>query len=418
MAVVHRRMPFMIRLKERADGEVQPVRLKIDPGSKITGMALAREDGGVQHTLFLAEVEHRGRLIRKKLGQRSAYRRRRRSANLRYRSPRFLNRTKPTGWLAPSLKHRVDTTLSWVERLRKLAPVSALTQELVRFDTQLLENPEISGVEYQRGTLYGYEIREYVFEKWGRTCVYCGAKNTPLNLDHVEARSRGGSNRASNLVPACIPCNKAKDNRSIQEFLKNQPGKLLKIWAAMKRPLRDAAAVNATRFALLGELKSTGLSVEISTGGRTKYNRSRLVVPKTHALDAACTGEFSTLHGWQIPTIVVRCTGRGSYQRTRVTAHGFPRGFLMRNKCVFGFATGDLVAAIVPTGKNKGEYVGRVAVRARGYFNISTADGLVKDVAHRHCQLLQRGDGFGYYYQPGIVAQKQLATFSPILDIA
>ena len=31
-----------------------------------------------------------------------------------------------------------------------------------------MENAEISGVEYQQGELQGYEVREYLLEKWGR----------------------------------------------------------------------------------------------------------------------------------------------------------------------------------------------------------------------------------------------------------
>jgi hypothetical protein len=112
-----------------------------------------REDpaDAVHHVLVLAEIQHRGLAIRKALLQRRGYRRRRRSADLRYRAPRFDNRTRPVGWLAPSLQHRVDTTLAWVHRLCRWAPVTVLSMELVRFDLQRMQNPEISGVAYQQG---------------------------------------------------------------------------------------------------------------------------------------------------------------------------------------------------------------------------------------------------------------------------
>ena len=77
--------------------------------------------------------------------------------------------------------------------------------ELVRFDMQQIENPEISGVEYSQGTLAGFEQREYLLEKWGRKCAYCDAKDVPLNLDHIHSRANGGSNRVSNMTMACIP---------------------------------------------------------------------------------------------------------------------------------------------------------------------------------------------------------------------
>jgi 5-methylcytosine-specific restriction endonuclease McrA len=258
-AVVHRRYPFAIRLKDRVGGETQPVRVKLDPGSKITGIAVVANEGTNHPATVktLVELAHRGRQISETLTARRGFRRRRRSANLRYRAARFDNRRKPEGWLPPSLQHRVDTCMSWVERLRRLAPLSGLAVERVRFDTQLLENPGISGAAYQQGTLLGYEVREYLLEKHGRHCAYCGAVDVPLNLDHVIPRSRGGSNRASNLLPACIPCNEEKGASSVEEFLAGRSQVLARIKAALKAPLKDAAAVNATRWAREGRLTFT-----------------------------------------------------------------------------------------------------------------------------------------------------------------
>lgn len=397
-ARVHKLVPFTIRLTDRLqeNSELQPLRLKLDPGSKTTGVALVRESSTTTHVFYLAELEHRGRQISEALTARRAFRRRRRSANLRYRAPRFDNRRRPEGWLPPSLQHRVDSTMAWIDRLRCLAPVSAITTELVRFDTQLLENAEISGIEYQQGTLAGYEVREYLLEKWNRECAYCGAKNVPLNLDHIQPRACGGSNRVSNLALACIPCNKRKGSQDVSEFLGGRPQRLARILAHAKAPLRDAAVVNATRWALFRALQGTGLEVATSTGGRTKFNRCRLGLPKTHALDAACTGVVDALVDWQRPTLAIKTTGRGSYQRTLLTKYGFPRGYCMRSKRVQGFATGDLVKACVPTGKHKGVHIGRVAVRARGSFNVRTRQNLVTDIPVRYFQLLQRNDGYAY----------------------
>ncbi len=160
-ARVHRLVPFVIRLVDRqqASCELQPLRIKLDPGSKATGTALVRvveqvnvQTGEIRNkavVLNLFELLHRGRQISEALTARRSMRRRRRG-NLRYRAPRFLNRgNKQRGWLAPSLQHRVDTIQSWVRRLRNWAPVTSIAQELVRFDVQAIEHPEISGVEYQ-----------------------------------------------------------------------------------------------------------------------------------------------------------------------------------------------------------------------------------------------------------------------------
>ena len=406
-ARVHRVVPMVIRLVdiEQAECVLQPLRLKLDPGSKTTGLALVREVDVIDHStgelrreavvLSLMELVHRGRQISEALTARRQMRRRRRST-LRYRAPRFLNRKKPKGWLAPSLQHRVDTTMVWVARIQRWTPVSALSSELVRFDMQSLENPEISGAEYQQGTLAGYEVREYLLEKWNRTCAYCGATDVPLQVDHIQPKARGGTNRISNLTLACGPCNLRKGATPVQEFLAKEPTRLARILAQAKRPLKDAAAVNATRWTLAKGLKATGLKLELASGGRTKYNRAQLQVPKNHALDAACVGELSALHHWHKPTLSIKCTGRGSYQRTRLDKYGFPRGYLMRVKRVHGFQTGDLVRADVPTGKKAGSYTGRVAVRASGSFNIQCNGEVVQGIHHRHCKLIQRSDGYGY----------------------
>jgi len=404
-AVVVRVYPFTIRLKDRAGGVVQKVVLKIDPGSKATGLAVSRVSARGEYVLCLIELIHRGRQISKALGQRNAFRRRRRG-QLRYRAPRFNNRTKPKGWLAPSLQHRVDTTTSIVNRLCTLAPVSSISQELVRFDLQQMENPEISGVEYQQGTLLGYEVREYLLEKWGRECAYCAVTETPLEIEHMVPKSNGGSNRISNLTIACRDCNQEKGSQTLTEFfqtssrLKDKQPRLDNVLIQCKRPLRDAAAVNSTRWALFQSLKTTELPVNVGTGGQTKFNRQRLGIPKTHALDAASVGIVEQVFDWQKPTLRIKATGRGSYKRTRLTKHGFPRGYLMREKSVYGFQTGDMVRAIVPTGKQKGTWLGRVAIRKTGSFNIQTSSGGVQGISHRHCQLTQKADGYGYHLQP------------------
>ena len=403
-AAVFRRYPFTIILKDRSqdDCELQPVRIKLDPGSKTTGIAVVREEGGNKpvSVLFLAELTHRGRKISERLTARRAFRRRRRG-NLRYRPARFDNRTKPKGWLAPSLRHRVETTTSWVERLRRLTPVTGLAMELVRFDTQAMENPEISGVEYQRGTLAGFELREYLLAKWDHACAYCGATEVPLNLDHIVPRARGGSNRVSNLACACILCNEEKGARPVEKFLADRPKVLARVKAHAKAPLRDAAAVNSTRWALFQALKATVLPVEAASGGRTKWNRTRLGVPKTHALDAACVGAVEALTGWAVPSLAIKAAGRGAYQRTRLTAYGFPRGYLMRQKQVKGFQTGDMVRAVVSTGKKTGTHIGRVAVRATGSFNIQTPTGVLQGINAKYCKLLSRADGYSYSQQKG-----------------
>ena len=389
-ARVHRMVPFTIRLVDRLQEEsvLQPLRLKLDLGSQTTGVALVRESDTVDGTtggvirqaavLMLLELQHR--------------------------LARLNNRTKPARWFAPSLRHRVDTTLAWVNKLRRMAPVTALSLELVRFDIHAMQNAEISGIAYQQGALQGDAGREYLLETWNRECAYCGARNVPLEIDHIHPRSKGGSDRVNNLTVSCHDCNQRKGNRPLEQFLAKAPERAEKILKQAKARLNDAAAVNSTRWALFQRLKATGLDVEVASGGRAKWNRIRLGLPKAHCIDAACVGHLDAIKNWQQPVLSIKATGRGSYQRTRLTKHGFPRGYLTRSKSAFGFQTGDMVHAVVPAragrkpGKKEGTYLGRVAIRASGSFNIQTGNGLVQGIHHRFCTLIQRADGYGYAF--------------------
>jgi 5-methylcytosine-specific restriction endonuclease McrA len=390
-AAVFRRYPFTIILKRPpSDGVIHPLRLKLDPGSKTTGISLVNDKGLV---VFGAELQHRGQEIKNSLESRRALRRGRRNRKTRYRAPRFLNRTRPEGWLAPSLEHRVLTTMTWVNRFRRLAPIEALSQELVRFDMQKVENPEVAGVEYQQGTLEGYEVREYLLEKWNRQCAYCDAKDVPLQIEHIHPRAKGGSDRVSNLCLACEKCNLEKNTDSIEKFLKKDPDRLKKILVQAKAPLKDAAAVNSTRWALFKALKITGLPVEVGTGGRTKFNRTKQELPKAHWIDAACVGVSGTkIDISDVEPLLIRATGHGSRQMCQTDKYGFPKSHRTGIKKHFGFETGDIVRAIVPTGKNKGMHIGRVVVRAKPSFKIGKTDG----ISAKYVQMVQRRDGYVY----------------------
>jgi 5-methylcytosine-specific restriction endonuclease McrA len=251
-AAVFRRYPFTILLKQREGGDMQPVAFKVDPGSKQTGIALVADFKRGKRVIWAAVLEHRGQQIKDALESRRSLRRGRRSRHTRYRPARFNNRRRREGWLPQSLMSRVHNVMTWATRLDRFAPLTSISTELVRFDTQLMHNAEISGVEYQQGELMGYEVREYLLEKWGRKCAYCGAQHIPLEVEHIHPKSRGGSNRVSNLTLACKPCNQKKGDQTAAEF------GFPTIQQAAKAPLKDAAAVNATRWRLFGALTSTG----------------------------------------------------------------------------------------------------------------------------------------------------------------
>jgi len=258
------------------------------------GIAIVND---AREVVFAAELKHRGFAIRDALTARRQLRRSRRNRRpprhewFRKGNKQPCPKQRREGWLAPSLRSRIDNIKTWVERLRTVAPIEAISQELVRFDMQLIRNPNIQGKEYQQGTLFGYETREYLLEKWSRQCAYCGAKDIPLQIEHVHPRAKGGSNSITNLTLSCEKCNLKKGTKDIKDFLKKDPARLEKILKQAKQPLADAAAVNTTRFVLLEILKATGLSVETGSGGLTKFNRTQQELPKTHWIDAACVGK-------------------------------------------------------------------------------------------------------------------------------
>jgi hypothetical protein len=254
-------------------------------------------------------------------------------------------------------------------------------------------------VEYQQGTLQGYEVREYLLEKWGRKCAYCGKENIPLQIEHMVLKAKLGTNRLSNLCLACEKCNRAKGTKDIAIFLKKKPELLKSILAQAKAPLRDAAAVNATRWALFEKLKALGLPIECGSGGLTKYNRAIRELSKTHWIDATCIGKSTPeqIEGTSVVPLLITAYGHGCRQMCLMTKFGFPRTDPKEKHPKHGFKTGDIVKAIVPSHlKRAGTYTGRMSAKASGSFTIATKSGVVSDVGKKYCRKLQRADGYGY----------------------
>ncbi len=387
-ATVYRRYPFTIVLKDRSSGDCQPIELKEDPGSKKSGLTLVAEFKKGKAAIWGMELEHRGQDVKKALDSRKTLRRSRRNRKTRYRAPRSSNRRRPEGWLPPSLMSRVYNIDTWTMRLLKLVPITSIAVETIRFDTQKLVNPEISGVEYQQGELFGYEIREYLLEKWSRKCVYCGKIDAPLEVEHIVPKSRDGTNRVSNLTLSCKECNRQKGNLTAEEY--GHPD----IQKQALMPLRDAAAVNATRYAIGAILKNHGLPITFWSGGRTKYNRVKQGYPKSHWIDAACVGESGEAIILDPKTHIlnVKATGHGKRQMCGTDKYGFPIRHRTNKAVHFGFQTGDIVRAVVPGGKLAGVHVGRIAVRRTGNFQLTG----IGDVSRKYCAIIHRKDGYAY----------------------
>ncbi|MGB3651597.1 MAG: RNA-guided endonuclease IscB [Rivularia sp. (in: cyanobacteria)] len=393
-AAVFRQFPFTLILKTAVENPlIYPLTLKLDPGSKFSGISILSGS----EIIWCAEIEHRGYLIKQSLESRRAIRRGRRNRKTRYRKARFNNRKRKEGWLPPSLLHRVQTTETWVKRLIKFAPIQEIWIESVKFDLSKMQNPEITGKEYQQGTLFGYEVREYLLEKWNRKCAYCGAYNIPLQIEHIHPKSKGGSDRVSNLTIACEKCNQKKGNKPVEQFLSNKQDLLKTILQQAKKPLRDAAAVNSTRNKIVEVLENI-LPVSKGTGAQTKQNRIRLDLPKEHWVDSACIGKIDNLIFRTNQPLKIKSTGHGTRQKVITDRFGFPSKYRPQSAIFFGFKTGDIIKAVIVKGQYVGNWLGRVAVRKTGNFRITVKGIKPFDVNHKNCIILHKADGYNYAF--------------------
>ncbi len=391
-AAVFRNYPFVIILRYAVEAKIIPEwELKIDPGSKTTGFALVKNN----EVFWGLHLEHRGGLISKSLEQRANTRRNRRNRKTRYRKPGLPNQNKPEGWLASSLLHRVQTTETWVERILKYVPVRCIYVEQVKFDMQKIQNPEISGVLYQQGELQGYRVREYLLEKWQRQCAYCGKKDIPLQVEHITPKAKGGSDRVSNLCLACEKCNSYKGSRSIKDFLKNKPDVLNRVLKQAKLPLRDAAAVNATRNRSVQMLSTKLVPVIAGEGCQTKMNRINSELPKEHFLDAACVSDrlIKVVRRINKPLTAI-CKGQGGRQKAALNKYGYP---IRHNplRPIKGWLSGDLAKRV-----ETGEF-GRVNPRSKSdWFNFTPFCGKALSVQMDKLKRVHRKDGYTYTFSP------------------
>ena len=390
-AFVYRRFPLVLRLGTVSYKPVHGLQLKLDPGSVTTGIALVNNESG--EIVWGANLFHRGKFIKRRMDSRGALRRARRGRNTRYRPARFSYRVREDGWLQPSLMSRVYNIDTWVKRLRSYAPITGISVEFCKFDMQKMNNPSISRKEYQRGELFGFEVREYILQKYDYTCVYCGAKDVPLEMEHVVPRAKGGSNRTNNLVLACRKCNQKKGSNSIDEFLSKNKDLLKKIKSKLKASLKDVAIMHATRNRVVKNLTETGLPVELGYGYLTKFNRTQQGLPKHHWIDAACVGESTpVLKNTSLAPLQIKAQGHGSRQMCRTDKFGFPKCHCLRSKRRGVFQTGDMVCAVMLSGKSQGFHVGRLITRARPSFKVGSVDG----IHPKHITLKQRNDGYSY----------------------
>lgn len=394
LAVVDKVYPFTIRLRDNSCvSRDKAYTVKLDPGSRTTGIAVTDDKNAV---VMLAEIEHRGHNIKRSLDKRRAVRRSRRQRKTRYRAARFNNRTRPEGWLAPSVKSRADNVINFIKKYKRLLNIDKVMIERVSFDTaQMSSEVELYGIDYQQGSLYQTELRSYLFKKHNGRCVYCG--NTAEEVEHVIPKIKGGTDSVHNLVIACRKCNELKGKLSLKEF-----GKLMNKDFSRLEPKelpKHAAIVQSARNYMLKEISKIISNTVGYDAWLTTCNRDELGLPKQHYYDALSVGNVQDYKFLTDKVLIISSKGRGSRQMCKMDRFGFPRTSHKGCKSVKGFQTGDIVKAVVPSGLKAGEYLGRVAVRSNGYFNIEANGNIVQGIGHKYCRIVQRNDGYSYDYK-------------------
>ena len=273
-AKVVSRTPFVIQLLYATGETKQDAVLGVDAGSKFVGLSVTTE----KQELFSSELELRNDIV-DLLSTRRQNRRTRRN-RLRYRKARFLNRVKSKnkGWLAPSIKHKINTHLNIIAKLNKILPITKITVEVASFDIQKIKNPNIKGEEYQKGEqLNFWNTREYVLFRDNHTCQHCKGKSKDkiLNVHHIESRKTGGDS-PNNLITLCETCHNKYHKGEIELKLKRG------------NSFKDASFMGAMRWGFYNKLKELYSNVDLTYGYITKNTRITNNLPKSHRIDAFC----------------------------------------------------------------------------------------------------------------------------------
>ena len=363
--------PFTIQLDYEPDTHViQPMTLGVDSGAIYSGYSVANE----QREFYSSEVIARDN-ISYRISDRHMYRCNRRSRKTRYRKPRFNNRkNKKKGWLPPSLEQKVAVQLNEIDHLHQYFPIETIIVEVAEFDIQKIKNPDISGKDYQQGTLQGYNIRNYLLEKHGRKCFYCDKEVATFEVEHMIPKAKGDSNRIDNLTLSCHSCNQKKGTLTAEEFIKQtlpveKVTKKLKQLSKEKQLFKYMAHMNATRWTLYNAINDKYPNVKMTYGYITKYNRIQAGLPKAHHIDAKCITGYSQVPSFDT-TVVKTKMRRHNRQLHRATfSKGHVRKAASLPTVMFGFRLYDIVMY-----NNHRYYI--KSRRSTGSFTLVSVEGL------------------------------------------
>ena len=274
-AKVIKRCPFTIQLAYDSTNYTQNITLGVDSGSKHIGLSATTRS----KVLFESDVELRNDIVNL-LSIRRQNRRTRRNRKTRYRKPRFNNRRRKEGWLAPSVQNKVDSHLTVIRKVHEILPITKVIVEVASFDIQKIKNPMISGTEYQQGEqLDFWNVREYVLFRDGHICQCCKGKSKDkiLNVHHIESRHTGGD-APNNLITLCETCHTGYHKG------------IVKLPKTIHRGIsfKDATFMGIMRWAFYNKLKEIYPNVNLTYGYITKNTRIKNSLPKEHYTDARC----------------------------------------------------------------------------------------------------------------------------------
>jgi N6-L-threonylcarbamoyladenine synthase len=265
-AKVVKRTPFTIQLTIPTGETKQDITLGVDSGFTHVGLSAVSN----KEELFSADVTLRSDMV-KLNSERAMYRRSRRGRKTRYRKPRFLNRVKFKGWLAPSIQHKLDSHKKLIDMVKGLLPITKTIIEVAAFDIQKIKNPDILGIGYQNGDKTGFwNVREYVLYRDSHKCQApkCNHKDKVLNVHHIVSRQTGGD-RPNNLITLCENCHSRHHKGEIDLKIKRTNG------------FKAETFMSMVRWRLTNETDS-----QHTFGYITKSNRIATGLDKSHSNDA------------------------------------------------------------------------------------------------------------------------------------
>ena len=365
-ARVVRLEPFTVQILRDVGHRVQAVVLGVDVGSKHIGLSATTKN----EELYSAQAEVRDDVTGLLTARREFRRARRGRKHNWYRPPRFDNRRKYAYWLPPSVRCKAEAHLRMIRFVLKMLPVRGVRLEIGKFDSQKIQNPSISGEQYQNGTLAGWEnLKAYAKWRDGYKCRVCGKSHRAdpivhLEVHHIRRRADGGSDTPENVVTLCHECHEKHHKKDVVLKFRRPPVH------------KNEAHMNAMRNWLewkVIEMLPSDIEPNVVFGYETEIARREHGIAKSHMNDAFCisSGGVFNHFGARRSTVQYHHKFVRRHNRCLHKSTILKGGYRKSNqapKYVFGYRLFDKV-------KYKGQNCFIFGRRSSGSFDIRKLDG-------------------------------------------